>query len=267
MIACTRMYNVNPVVAEVWKTLLLAVADRAGIEFEVIAYPAPAPLSDLWSRPDMACVFMCGWPFRRSSSGIQIVAAPIPKGGSCPGAAYRSHFVVRADSAYEKLEDTFGGRVAWTDEASHSGFNAPRRHLLDLLDGRSRLYRESIGPLVTPRASLMSVIDGEADVAPLDSYFHALLERHEPDLAARVKVVARTACAPIPPLVAAASIPGETVRRLGSELVASARDPALRPLLDELCLEGFDIVADPDVYALAERWDAEARAADYPLPS
>ncbi|MEO3388191.1 PhnD/SsuA/transferrin family substrate-binding protein [Mesorhizobium sp. CAU 1741] len=267
MIGCTRMYNLNPEVAALWKRLLTSVATRAGTQLEVIDHPAPAPLSQLWSRADMGCVFMCGWPFRLSSAGIQIVAAPIPKDGPCEGATYCTNFVVRRDTAFKTLEDTFGGRIAWTDEASHSGFNAPRRHLMDLRGARSRLYRESIGPLVTPRASLKSILEGQADVAPLDSYFHALLDRHEPALAAQVRVVARTDCAPIPPLVAAGSIPVEAVRRLGNELVRAAGEPALRPLFDELCLERFAVIDDPEVYGLAERWDADARAAGYLLPS
>jgi ABC-type phosphate/phosphonate transport system substrate-binding protein len=267
MIGCTRMYNVNPIVEGLWKRLLETAAKRAGVPLDVIAYPAPARLAELWSRQDMACVFMCGWPFRRARTDLRIVAAPVPRDGPCEGPYYCTDFIVRAGSAFRRLEDTFGGRIAWTDESSHSGFNAPRRHLLDLRDGRTKLYRESVGPLVTPRASLSSVIDGHADVAPLDSYFHALIRRHEPELAARIRVVAQTGCAPIPPLVASSEVPVDAVKRLGAELFGTPGDQELRPLLEALCLDGFAAIADPDVYAMAEQWDADARAAGYLVPS
>lgn len=267
MIACTRMYDVNPTVGELWRELLGRVADRAGAALKVIDHAAPAPLAELWARGDMGCVFMCGWPFRRADPRPRIVAAPEPIGAGCPGPAYRTDLVVRADSAHRRLEDTFGGRIAWTDEDSHSGFNAPRHHLAGLLRGRTALYRASVGPLVTPRASLLSVIEGGADVAPLDSYFHALLRRHEPALAAEVRTVARTACAPIPPLVASSGVPADAVERLGRALVSAADDDASRPLLEALCLRGFVAVCDPEVYELTERWDEAACAAGYPRPA
>jgi ABC-type phosphate/phosphonate transport system substrate-binding protein len=267
MIACTRMYNVNGAVEALWRRLLEGVAQRADLSLDIVRHPAPAPLSELWARPDMACVFMCGWPYRRMVGQVVIVAAPVPNEGPCEGSQYCTNLVVRSDSPFRSLADTFGGRIAWTDEASHSGFNAPRRHLMHMREGRDRLYGQSIGPVVTPRAALMSVIEGRADIAPLDSYFHALLRRHEPDLAARVRVVDRTACTPIPPLVASANIPAEVFRRLKTVLCEAHGDDDLRELLDALCLERFDPVADPEVYALAERWNAEALAAGYPMPA
>ena len=267
MIGCTRMYNVNAHVERLWRQLIERVAQRADVGIEVIPHAAPAPLADLWARPDMVCVFMCGWPYRRRHESLRIVAAPVPRDGPCDGASYRTDFVVDAGSSHHTLEDTFGGRIAWTDMASHSGFNAPRKFLLRLRAGREKLYRESVGPVVTPRQSLSSVLDGRADVAPLDSYFHALLRRHEPELASRLRVVAGTDCAPIPPLVASRHIPGDVVRRLGEAFVAASSQDDLRPVLDDLCLDGFVTVSDPDVYALTEQWDSEAREASYLMPS
>ena len=43
---------------------------------------------------------------------------------------YFSCLVVRRDSGFASVEDTFGGRVAWTVENSYSGFAALRHHLL-----------------------------------------------------------------------------------------------------------------------------------------
>lgn len=265
-VACTRMYNVTPGVALAWKRLLELAAREAQVALDVIDYPAPAPLSELWARPDMGAVFMCGWPYRRSDPRPQIVAAPVPADAGCTGPFYRTDMVVRADSPHATLEDTFGGTIAWTDEGSHSGFNAPRRLLAGLRVGRARLYARMHGPVITPRASAMSVIDGLADVAPLDSYFHALLRRHEPQTAERLRVVARSECAPIPVLVASPEADRGVVAALGAALEGIAAVPEGAGLLDELCLSGFAPVRDPKIYALTEAWDRAARAAGYPVP-
>lgn len=267
MIGCTRMYNLNPAVARIWEILLFRAAGMAGISLEVIAYPAPAPLPELWRRPDMGCVFMCGWPFRQSDPRPQIVAAPIPVAGPCSGPRYCTDMVVDATRPWTRIEETFGGRIAWTDEGSHSGFNAPRHLLSGMRGGKARLYSEAVGPLITPRASLESVLSGRADVAPLDSYFHQLLARHEPGTAGRLRVVARTECAPIPPLVASATADRGAVAALGAALVEFSDAPANAPLLEELCLAGFASVPDPEVYSLAEAWDRAAHRAGYPFPA
>jgi ABC-type phosphate/phosphonate transport system substrate-binding protein len=267
LIGCTRMYNVTPQVAGHWRALIGKVAAAAGVTMEVIDHPAPAPLDALWRRDDLGCAFMCGWPFQRREPKPQIVAAPVPVPTWCEGPTYRTLMVVRADSSYRTIEDTFGGRIAWTDEGSQSGFNAPRRLLTGYRQGPEPLYGESIGPVVTPRASINAVIEGRADVAPVDSYFHQLLARHEPETTAQVRVVARTDCTPIPLLIAARSVPPETVAKLGHTFAAVGTDPTFAPLLEDLCLTGFARIEDPQVYAITERWDDEARTAGYLRPS
>lgn len=261
------MYNATPGVATLWRELLERVSAKSGVGLDVIDYPAPAPLSDLWRREDMGCVFMCGWPFRRFAPRPRIVAAPAPEPDYCSGPNYCSVMVVQNCSNFQSLQDTFGGRIAWTDEGSHSGFNAPRKLLLSYAKRGDPLYVESIGPVLTPRASINAVIEGRADVAPVDSYFFQLLTRHEPETVAKVRVVARTECAPIPVLVAAPGVPGETLAALRNALTGVGDDPVLAPLLRQLCLTGFEAVGDPERYALTEDWDRAARAAGYLRPS
>lgn len=269
MIACSRMYNLNPALTEHWRRLFEHTASVAGVPLEVIDYAAPAPLDQLWARADLACVFMCGWPFQRATRPFQIIAAPIPEYHASlhplSGPQYCTNLVVLDTTPYDRLQDTFGGRIAWTDRGSHSGFNAPRKLLLDHLNERNHLYSESIGPVVTPRASLNSVLEGRADIAPLDSYFHMLLARHEPEIARRIRVIAQTPAAPMPLLVAAPEIDPEVVANLGRTFAQAADTPRLAPYLKDLCLSGFAIPKRAD-YAITDHWHAESLAAGYPEP-
>lgn len=269
MIACSRMYNLNPALTDHWRSLFEHTAAVAGVPLDVIDYAAPAPLDLLWARTDLACVFMCGWPFQRATRPFQIIAAPIPEYHAAlhplNGPHYCTNLVVLDTAPYGRLQDTFGGRIAWTDRGSHSGFNAPRKLLLNHRNGQDHLYSESIGPVVTPRASLNSVLEGHADIAPLDSYFHSLLARHEPDTAARIRVIAQTPAAPMPLLVAAPEIAPEIVAQLGRAFVKAARTPQLASSLKDLCLNGFAIPNRID-YAITDQWHAEALAAGYPDP-
>jgi hypothetical protein len=59
-VANARMYSINPAAATAWKELFGWLAQEAGVDLRVIDHAFPAPLSELWSRPDLGCGFICG---------------------------------------------------------------------------------------------------------------------------------------------------------------------------------------------------------------
>ncbi|WP_299617469.1 phosphate/phosphite/phosphonate ABC transporter substrate-binding protein [Pelagibius sp.] len=267
LIACARMYNVTETARQAWADLFAWVAETSGIALTAIDHPAPAPLETLWERADLGCAFMCGWPFSRARPQPLALAAPVPLGSRYRGQpVYFTDFIVRRDRGYRSLAETFGGRIAWTVETSHSGFNAPRHHLLAYRSAeRPRLYSESLGPAVTPAQCLAWMADGRVDVAPMDSFALDLIARHEPERVAEIAVIESTAAAPIPPLVAAPDLNPERRAALRRALLASGGAPELAKVLADLGLSGFAAVAADD-YGIAELWDREARAAGYPRP-
>jgi ABC-type phosphate/phosphonate transport system substrate-binding protein len=263
-----RMYSVTPAVEALWRELLAQVTSEAGVPLQYVAYPAPQPLEDLWSRPDLGCVFMCGYPVALQLAAVVPIAAPVP---AAPWAAgrplYRSHLIVREDAPYATLEDTFGGRAGWTVEHSHSGFNAFRHHLLQYRTAsRPRLYGEMVPNLVTARAVLDAVRDGRIDVGPLDAYWHLLIERHNPTLTRGIRVLAATEAATLPSFVAAASTPAATIHALRTAFTDAARQPWFGEFADSLLLDGFAAVDAADYAQTLER-DRQARAAGYLMPA
>ena len=77
MIASFRMYNAVPRAAQAWRALFARVFADAGTDIRMIEHAWPEPIDALWAKPDLACAFMCGWPFARSP-GMQAIAAPVP---------------------------------------------------------------------------------------------------------------------------------------------------------------------------------------------
>jgi ABC-type phosphate/phosphonate transport system substrate-binding protein len=266
-VANARMYSVAPGAMAAWKQLFDWLSRDSGVALEAIDHSFPAPLSTLWSRPDLACAFMCGFPFIRSTRRPKPIAAPVPAGRRYGGRpVYATDLAVRADAPYRSLEETFGGRLGYTVEDSHSGYNALRHHLLRFRSAaRPTLYRESVGPFYTPRRVLDAILAGEIDVGPLDGYALDLIKRHEPALAARIRIVATTDAAPIPFLIASPDCPDEIVARLRSTLATLGEDAASAELRDELCLAKFVPVVEADYDRIA-MWDQEARAAGYGRP-
>lgn len=265
-VANARMYAVNPAVSAAWAELFGFVSRRSGVPLAVIDHAAPAPLEELWRRGDLGLAFICGYPFVSGGFPVRPVAAPVPASALVAGRPfYASHLVVRAESPITTLATSFGKRIGWTVEHSQSGFNALRSHLLPYRREGQRLYAESIGPLVTPRRVIEALLAGEIDIGPLDSYFHDLLLAHEPETAARLRIVETTAPRPMPLLVASDGVEAAVVEKLRTALVDISGDPVARPLLGQLRLNGFAAVERESYDVLIE--DAlAAEAAGYLVP-
>ncbi len=267
-IANARMYSVTPEVEAAWQSLLEHIAHDAAVPLGYLPYPAPRPLEALWSRTDLGCVLMCGYPIALKLAAVTPIAAPIPRAPWAGGQPrYRSDLIVRADAPFARLEDTFGGRAGWTVAHSHSGFNAFRHHLLAFrTPERPVLYREMVGELVTARNVLDGVREGRIDVGPLDAYWHLLIAHHRPELTRGIRVLASTDNAPIPAFVASAAAGGDSVARLREALVAAKSRPWFGAIADQLLLEGFGAVSE-STYAPTLEWDRAANAAGYPVPA
>ena len=263
-----RMYSVTPAVEAEWRALLERIAAEAGVSLSYLPYPASQQLEALWSRPELGCVLMCGFPIAAGLAAVVPIAAPIPRATWAAGRpVYRTDLIVRKDAPFRTLEDTFGRSAGWTVPHSHSGFNAFRHHLLAYrTPQRPKLYGRMDGNLVGRRGILDSVRAGRIDIGPLDSYWHLLLARHEPAATADIRVLASTESAPIPAFVAAAGAPPELVTRLRAAFVGAAGQGWFARHAEPLLLEGF-AAASTAQYATTLAWDQDAKAAGYDLPA
>jgi ABC-type phosphate/phosphonate transport system substrate-binding protein len=264
-IASARMYSWSPTLTAAWRRLLEWVAARSGGALEVLELADPYPLEKLWARDDLGCVFMCGYPWAMLTERPHLLAAPVPsppRYGNRP--IYFTDFVVRAESPYHTLEDTFGGSIAYSIEHSHSGYNAARFHLLAHRRAeRPALYSNVVGPLHRQLPVIDAVLDGRADVGPVDAYGLDLLRRHGAERAKRVRVVATTLEAPSAPLVASPGVDAAARRRMTEALLAVHTAPELTATLDELLIARF-VPADPKAFDVMLERQRTAEAAGYP---
>lgn len=258
------MYEWSPSLTRAWGTLLEWVSRQSRANLELLDSRSTS-LDEIWARDDMACVFMCGYPWALSAARPALLAAPVPSPARYRGRPeYVSDFLVRADGPYHALEDAFGKTIAFSTEHSHSGYNAARYHLLKYVGpGRSGLFARVAGPYVRQRRVIDAVLEGEADVAAIDGYACDLLRRHDPELAARLRVVATTAPAPSPPLVASPGVPADARARIQEALLRVHLDPAMATTLDDLLLTRFATVDSTD-FDLFLAWQHAAERAGYP---
>ena len=110
-----------------------------------------------------------------------------------------------------------------------------------------------------------AVLNDGIDVGPLDSYVHDLLQRHEPQTAAKLRVVESTPMTPIPVLVASSTADDDAAGRLRAALLSCHTAPELAVTLDTLLLSRFAAVDAAD-YRMLVDWARAADAAGIPAP-
>jgi ABC-type phosphate/phosphonate transport system substrate-binding protein len=264
LVANARMYSVERATDAAWRALLAWVAQTADVPMRYEPHVAPATLAELWRRDDLGCALMCGFPLATwndpQAARPLPLAAVVPLNSEAPGrAVYRTALVTLADSALADVEALRGCRFAYTTPDSQSGYQAVREWVAERAgDNGGRWFKALVGPLVTPRGVVDALLRGDADAGPVDAYWLALLQAHEPATAARLRVLGWTAWSPMPPFVCSATVPTSTRERIGAALVAAGRDPALAGVRATLRLA---TVAPVHAAAYA-RLAARARAVD-----
>ncbi len=258
------MYNAGPRAAAAWRALFDRVFADTGLAVETIAHGWPQPIEALWEEPGLVSAFMCGWPFTRSTRGMQPIAAPVPSPARYEHQPrYCSDFLARRESGFMRLEDAFGHRFGWMAANSQSGFNAPRAHLAAFTSfDRRTLFSEVKGPLGNPAKALEALHKAEVDLIALDGFYVDLVRHHDPAKLDGLAVLASTRWTPIPLLVAAPGVEGSIVEKLRGHLLALQGKPEYAPLLAETLLERFAAPA-PASYAALEDMARFARNAGY----
>ena len=179
-----------------------------------------------WQAPDLILSQTCGYPYRARLHGhVTLIGTPDFGLPGCPPGHYFSVLVARADDPRARLADFDGAALAYNEALSQSGWAAPMNH------AAAQGLRLRAGPQTGAHVhSARAVGEGAADLAALDAVTWALIQRHDPALAAPLKVMGRTPPTPGLPYIAA---PGAPADRIAGVVRAALRAlaPADRDLL------------------------------------
>ena len=156
---------------------------------------------DAWKSPDLLFSQTCGLPFRRVlHPDVTLIGTPdnaLP--GMAPG-YYCSVLVVHGDTDGALLSAYDGGCFAYNQVMSQSGWAGPMHHL-DRAGVKFADFVETGGH----GASALAVAQGRADMAGLDLLTWTLIGEHDPDLAARLRIIDTTPQTPTLPYITAKS--------------------------------------------------------------
>lgn len=213
----------------------------------------------LWSAPDLFFSQTCGYPLTHALAGnVTLVATPVYDCPGCDGGQYRSEILVRADDPAASLVELKGARAAINAADSQSGCHALRHAVMDLTyEGR---FFAAVVTTCSHRASMQAVAAGAADVCAVDCVTWHLLCRTQPELTARLRVLAHSADAPALPYITRHDVAPDDLRRLQAGLVRAVGAPGLAAVRAELLIAGV-VLRPLSAYDRILEMEAAANAA------
>ena len=244
-----------------WSALALRLQD-GGVDSVPGRLTRSSSHLETWAHPGLLLGQACEYPVAKSfQERLTIVATPGYSAPGCDGTSYRSAIVTRVQESAHTLEDLRNRRCVVNEPDSNSGMNLFRAALAPLAGG-ARFF-QSVRQSGSHRASLELVAAGEADVTAIDCVTLAHLQRIDPPLTSRLKVVDWTPASPCLPYVTSCQTNRATLEVLRTALAAVLVDPALAPVREVLLLQGLD--SSPDTtFCRVRELELEAHRWHYP---
>ncbi len=232
-------FNVNPTYAaistEIERMLGIPASFEEGQTFEQFLHD------------EIDVGYVCGLPYgklsRREDPPFELLVAPVLEGVRYAGeAVYFSDVIVHRDSPFQRFDDLQGCVFTYNESTSYSGYHVMIYYLAQKKRDLSFFAtRTKSGAHLN---SIKAVINGDADVAAIDS--HALDAEFllDPTLHNKIRIIDMIGPSPIPPVVVGRRVSDELKADLRNIYLNLHQNPALQPILKAGCIERFCAVDD-----------------------
>lgn len=234
------LHNQHSMLAE-WKTYLERKLQRPVIFIQRDSY---RETMDLIDKGSLDFAWLCDYPYLALGKAVRLLT--VASYQSRP--FYRSYLIVPArDSMTRSIVDLKGKVFAFADPHSNTGYVVPRHLLKTAGINASAHFRKTFFTWSHAKA-IEAVASGLAQGANVDSYVWDSLQKVDPQLAARTRIVWKSEEFGFPPIVADQRVGDEDFEAFQKALFGMGNDPAGRALLAKLNLDGF-IAGSPELYA------------------
>ncbi len=225
-----------------------ALLSYIGREFhrpiEIVQRETYAEINDLVESLDVDLAFVCSLAYvvGNDDFGMELLAVPEVNGET----TYHSYIIVPAASDVRSLEELRGKTFAFTDPLSNSGRLAPTYRLHQIGETPEAFFERTLFTYSHDR-SIRAVADGLVDGAAVDSLVYDFIIAHEPEIAARTRIIEISEPFGIPPVIVHPDLDPEIKSRLGVLLLGLDEDVEGSRILDILMIDRF-VIGDDAAY-------------------
>jgi phosphonate transport system substrate-binding protein len=198
---------------------------------------------DLIKQGKLDFAWLCDYPYIALGGAVRLLAVASYQ----QKPLYHSYLIVPSkDSATKSILDLKGKVFAYADPNSNTGYVVPRHALKKAGIDANSFFRKTFFTWSHSKA-IRAVATGLAEGAAVDSYVWDSLQKVDPALVAKTRIVWTSEAFGFPPIVAERSVSQADFEAFQSALFKMQDDPAGRALLAKLNLDGF-VAGTPNLY-------------------
>ena len=190
---------------------------------------------DLIDKGSLDFAWVCDYPYIALGKAVRLLAVASYQ----KKPLYRSYLIVPdKDTQTKSILDLKGKVFAYADPHSNTGYVVPRHALIAAGQDVNTYFQKTFFTWSHAKA-IKAVASGLAEGAAVDSYVWDSLQKVDPQLVARTRIVSKSEEFGFPPIVAYHRVSQKDFDTFQKVLFGMHEDPAGRALLDKLNLDGF----------------------------
>lgn len=198
---------------------------------------------DLINKGQLDFAWICDYPYLALGDTVRLLAVASYQ----QQPLYRSYLIVPSrDTHTQSILDLKGKIFAYADPHSNTGYVVPRHALKKAGVDANSFFRKTFFTWSHSKA-IQSVAAGLAQGAAVDSYVWDSLQKVDPKLVAKTRIVWTSEPFGFPPIVAYHNVSSADFDAFQQALFSMKDDPAGRALLEKLNLDGF-VAGSPDLF-------------------
>jgi phosphonate transport system substrate-binding protein len=233
------LHDQHSMLAE-WKIYLEKQLKRPVVFIQRDSY---SETMDLIKQGKLDFAWLCDYPYIALGDAVRLLAVASYR----QEPLYRSYLIVPSkDNATTSILDLKGKVFAYADPNSNTGYVVPRHALKKAGIDANAFFRKTFFTWSHSKA-IRAVANGLAQGAAVDSYVWDSLQKVDPALVAKTRIVWTSVPFGFPPIVAERSVAQADFDAFQSALFKMQDDPAGRTLLAKLNLDGF-VAGTPGLY-------------------
>jgi len=219
-----------------YEDLLNLIAGKMNRRAEFAQRRTYAEVNEMVRKKEVDLAFVCAGPYTegKKAFGMEMLVVPVANGKT----VYYSYIIAGKSSSIRSLDDLRGKKFAFTDPQSNTGSLVPTYMLAKKGETPQSFFREVFYSNGHDN-SIRAVADGQADGAAVDSLIWEFINRVNPELTGKTRVIAKSPPYGIPPVVVSAAIDGATKKRLKEIFLSLHEDKSAAPLLAKLQIDRF----------------------------
>lgn len=224
-----------------YEELLTYMEKKLGRQVTLILKPTYAEVNDLVRGQRVDIAFICSLSYVKGNAdfGMELLVVPQMYGET----VYYSYLIVPAESTATSLEDLRDANFAFSDPLSNSGHLAPSYNLFLLGETPDSFFSRYIYTYSHDN-SIMAVADGLLEAAAVDSLVYDQLAAEKPELASKIKIIARWGPYGIPPVVVNPELDPELKQQLRNFLLDLDESAEGQKILGNLVIDKFVVIPD-----------------------